>query len=109
MSQRARTGDWVQVENTVLSPGERAPGVPEETQAVPLKMRVKGFALGEGNLGDEIEIQTIIGRKTRGRLVDLDPAYQHTFGKPVKELLTVGPEVRKLIRQREATGRGGPS
>ncbi len=102
MSDRARVGDWVQVENVIMSPGERAPGLPEETQEVPLIMRVKGFALEEAEVGEKITVRTVIGRQTVGRLVAINPAYKHDFGLPVPELLEVGPETRRILREAAA-------
>ncbi len=98
MSVRAAVGDWVQIEETVLDVGERAPQVPEDTQKVPLIMRVKGFATEEADLGDDVTVETIIGRKVRGKLVDLEPRYEHDFGRPVVELISVGREARQMLQ-----------
>ncbi|MDP2873308.1 MAG: 2-amino-4-oxopentanoate thiolase subunit OrtA [Bacillota bacterium] len=96
----AMRGDWVQVHSVVLPAGERAPQVPAETKTVPLEMRVKGFLLTQSaGLGDEVEIQTLAARRLRGRLVAIEPAYGHDFGRPVPELLAIGPEVRALLGQ----------
>lgn len=103
MTDRAQIGDYVQIERVVLPAGERAPQVPEDTAAVPLVMRVKGFALGDATVGDEIEVRTVIGRRVSGRLVAVNPSYEHDFGRVVPELLPVGPEAKALIR---GTGEG---
>lgn len=95
---KARKGDWVQVEFTVLSPEGRAPQVPEDTKRVPLMARVKGFLLsGEATVGDTVTIRTLSGRTVVGRLVSVNPRYEHDFGDPVPELVTVGPELRELL------------
>jgi len=95
----ALRGDWVQIYQVVLPAGERAPQVPPETQAVPLEMWVKGFLLcDEARLGDDVDVETLAGRRLRGRMVAIEPAYDHDFGRPVPELLTIGPEVRALLR-----------
>lgn len=99
---RAETGDWVQVHNIVLKVGERAPQVPEDTKSVPLEMWVKGFATGPAVVGEEIEVRTLTGRLARGTLVCINPAYPHTFGRPVPELLPIGLELRRILR-----GEGG--
>ncbi|MFO7941983.1 MAG: 2-amino-4-ketopentanoate thiolase, partial [Bacillota bacterium] len=57
--KRAREGDWVQIENVVLEAGNRGPGVPEDTAQLPLLSRVKGFALDEAGVGEEVEIETV--------------------------------------------------
>lgn len=99
LTNEAVRGDWVQVYQVVLPAGERAPQVPPETQAVPLEMWVKGFLVADrASLGDEVDVETLAGRRLRGRLVAIDPAYDHGFGRPVPELLAVGPEVRALLR-----------
>jgi hypothetical protein len=87
----------VQIEDTVLEAGERAPQVPEDTAQVPLVMRVKGFAQQEAAVGEDMEIETIIGRRLRGKLIAIEPAYEYDFGRPVRELLEVGSEARQLI------------
>lgn len=94
----AKKGDWVRIHNIVLEAGKRAPNVPEDTQKVPLEMWVKGFLLDEAaNIGDRVQIETYIGRKVEGTLVEVNPYYKHDFGKCVPELLYVGKQVRDLI------------
>jgi len=77
--------------------------VPDDTQEKPLVMRVKGFAQHEAQIGQQMTVKTVIGRKETGRLVNILPVYDHDFGRPVPELLTVGEEVRRLLRQEGAT------
>lgn len=103
MTEKAEVGEWVQIERTVLPAGKRAPQVPDDTQEQPLVMRVKGFAQHQAQIGDEVTVETVIGRKETGRLVNILPVYDHDFGRPVPELLTVGEEVRRLLREEEAT------
>ena len=38
-------GTWVQIEQVVLEPAERAPTLPADTREVPYVMRVSGFLL----------------------------------------------------------------
>ncbi len=97
----ARIGDWVQIEKTILEAGSRAPGVPDDTAALPMTARIKGFALSEGGTGDEIEIETVIGRRIVGRLVVVEPRHGHDFGGPIKELTAAGIEARDMISGRE--------
>jgi len=93
----AKKGDWVQIHRIVLHPGERSPQLPEDTKKVPLEMWQKGFITHDASIGDEAEIETVIGRKVKGKLVRVNPVYGHNFGKPVRELLTIGMELRKLL------------
>ncbi|MEW6227600.1 MAG: 2-amino-4-oxopentanoate thiolase subunit OrtA [Bacillota bacterium] len=93
----AYAGDYVQIHSVILRPGERAPQVPEDTQKVPLELRIKGFLDHDARLGDEVTITTVLGRKVAGRLVAVNPAYPHNFGRPVPELLHVGEESWRLL------------
>ena len=90
-------GTWVEIYNVVLKSGERAPHVPDDTQQTALEMRVKGFLTADAVLGEETEIMTAAGRKQRGKLVEVNPAYTHSFGAPVPELSDIGHQVRALL------------
>ena len=100
MAKLISKGTWVEIHNIVLPAGERAPQVPEDTQQVPLEMRVKGFLLEPASLDEEVEIITTVGRHLRGRLIEVNPAYTHQFGAPIPELSTIGGEVRAILRER---------
>lgn len=100
----AHEGDYVQISNVILPAGERAPSVPTETAVVPYIVREKGFLLDpEAKLGDQVRIRTIIDRELTGELIAVNPPYQHTFGRPVPELLPVGPEARRIIEECQRT------
>ncbi len=92
-------GTWVAVEQVVLRPGERAPGLPPQTAAVPLTARVKGFLLEPAALGQETRIRTAAGREVRGILREINPAYRHGFGELVPEILSIGEEARARLRE----------
>lgn len=101
--EKARKGDWVQVHQVIFSPGERSPNIPEETKKVPLELRVKGWLeIPEAQVGEEAVIKTPAGRELEGRLVAVNPPFTHGFGKPVQELLEIGPELRALLREEGA-------
>jgi len=85
-------GTWVEIEQVVLKPEERAPSVPEDTKQVPYVLRVSGFLLEAAELGAEVQIRTIIGRELSGVLRTVNPSYSHSFGTTVPELLTIGTE-----------------
>lgn len=96
----AKKGDWVRIHNIVLKPSERSPRLPEDTQKVPLEMWDKGFLIDEGaKIGDEVEVETYIGRKIKGTLIEVNPYYRHDFGKCVPELLYIGRQVRSLLEE----------
>jgi len=97
MAEPVPAGTWVEIHRIVLRPDERAPQVPEDTKAVPLEMRVKGFLAEPAALGDEAEIVTAAGRRLRGTLVEANPAYTHGFGAPIPELTGIGREVRAIL------------
>jgi hypothetical protein len=96
-------GTWVEIHRVVLRATERAPQIPEETRAVPLEMRVKGFLAAPAHVGDEVEIVTPAARRLRGTLIGVNPAYSHGFGSPIPELSAVAGEVRALLRGRSET------
>lgn len=92
-----QAGSWVEVSEVVLSASERAAQVPKDTRQLPLQMRVKGFLQDAAVLGDEVVIKTLSGRHLRGKLSQLNPAYDHTFGTPIPELSLIGTELRALL------------
>jgi hypothetical protein len=102
MAEPVRRGTWVELHRTVLAPGERAPQVPEETQRVPLELRVRGFLVADAELGADAEVVTPAGRRQRGTLARANPAYEHGFGRPVPELQAVGGELLALLREARA-------
>jgi hypothetical protein len=99
MTELIPRGTWVEIYRIVLPPGERAPQTPEDTQRVPLEMRVKGFLVEPAALGGTAEIETPAGRRLRGTLVAVNPGYSHGFGPPIPELLSIGAEVRARLRK----------
>lgn len=86
------TGTWVEIEQIVLTPEERAPTLPPETKAVPYMMRVSGFLTEDAELGQAATVRTLIGRELRGVVRVVNPSYSHSFGETVPELLTIGTE-----------------
>ncbi len=88
-------GTWVEIEETILRPEERAPTLPEDTRKTPLVMRVSGFLLEDASIGDAVTVSTMIGRELSGRLRVANPSYSHSFGTIVPELLTIGTEAAR--------------
>ena len=105
---RAEPGTWVEVGREVLAAGERAPQVPEDTARVPLEMRARGFLEQAAALGEPAVIVTAAGRRIRGTLVAIEPAYTHGFGAPVPELAPVGGELRALLAASKAARKRAP-
>lgn len=97
MSYDAKKGDWVQIMQVILEPGQRAPQVPKDTSQVPLTLLVKGFLAHDTNLGDTVTITTIIGRTISGKLVTVDPKYDHSFGAPPDGFMSIGSTLRRIL------------
>lgn len=98
----AKKGDWVRIHNIVLTPEQRAPQVPEDTKKVPLEMWDKGFLLNDkASVGENVEVETYIGRKISGKLIEIAPYYEHDFGKCVPELLYIGRQLRDILEDGE--------
>jgi len=98
MTELIGKGTWVEIHRIVLPAGERAPQVPDDTRQASLEMRVKGFLVAPASAGEEAEIVTSVGRKLRGVVRQVNPAYSHGFGAPIAELSGIGLEVRALLR-----------
>ncbi|MDO9557715.1 MAG: 2-amino-4-oxopentanoate thiolase subunit OrtA [Coriobacteriia bacterium] len=96
-TERCTSGDWVEIERVLLEPADRSTNLPPETAAQPLLVWVKGFALADAAVGDELEVETMTGRTVAGRLTEVDPGYFHTFGRPTPELTRVGRDLRKRV------------
>ena len=94
MSQIQR-GTWVEIEQIVLTPEQRAPGLPEDTKRVPYVLHVSGFLLEPAELGGPARVRTIIGRELSGTLITINPSYSHSFGSTVPELLRIGTEAER--------------
>jgi 2-amino-4-ketopentanoate thiolase alpha subunit len=107
-TRRARPGDWVEVERTILDPSQRSKNLPPETAEKPLLMWVKGFALADGALGEEMTVETMTGRRVSGTLSAVNPGYYHTFGDPIPELVHVGRDLRDQLAAYRAASTGGP-
>ena len=70
----------------ILTPEERAPQVPDDTKKVPLEMWTKCFLLEDAKIGDEVTVETVTGRRETGKLIEVNPAYNQSFGNFIPEL-----------------------
>lgn len=96
----AKRGDWVRIHKIILNVGERAPNVPEDTKKVPLEMWDKGFLINESaKIGDNVQIETYIGRKVEGTLLEVAPYWKHNFGKSVPEILYIGRQAKEILNE----------
>ncbi len=93
----AKKGDLVQIHKVILKPDQRPDSLPESTKSVPYECWIKGFLLNsQATIGEEVQIETFIGRENFGILVSVNPSYDHSFGLPQKELLPIGRELKKI-------------
>lgn len=90
-------GTWVEVERLVLTPEDRSNAIPKDTKKTPLRMWVKGFCLNDCEIGEEVEVETIIGRKEKGKVTQVEPAFDHNFGKYVSEITYIGKQAREIL------------
>ena len=97
MNSSVKKGDWVQIKQTILEPGQRAPQVPKDTSQLPLIRLVKGFLAEDASLGDNVTITTVIGRVMSGKLVAVNPRYDHSFGPPPPGFTGIGSNLRKVL------------
>lgn len=103
---QAKKGDWVRIHKIILNSSQRADNIPEDTKKVPLEMWDKGFLLDdEAKIGDNVEIETYIGRKTEGKLIEINPYYDHDYGKAVPELLYIGRQAKELLGEGDSNER----
>ena len=92
-----KKGEWVRIHKNILEPVERAPQVPDDTKECPLEMWDKGFLTSDAHMGNEVEIETVAGRIEKGTLIEVNPSYDHDFGKCVPELLKIDKQVREIL------------
>ena len=89
-------GSWVEIEQVVLTPEQRVQTLPEETRSVPYLLRVSGFLQQEAELGQDVQVKTIVGRTLSGKLKTVNPGYRHSFGETIPELLRIGTDQEEL-------------
>lgn len=90
-------GAWVRIHDIVLKPEDRSPNIPEDTKKVPIEMWTKGFLQEEASIGDMVEIKTITGRYMKGKLIEVNPYYDHDYGRFVPEILEIGLQLKELL------------
>ena len=93
----AKKGDWVRIHTVVLKAEERTGKIPEDTKVCDLEMWTKGFLLGDAEIGDEVEVETAVGRIEKGTLIEVNPYYTHSYGKFVPELVQIDKQLREIM------------
>ena len=103
----AKKGDLVKIHKIILEPDERTGNLPSSTKSVPYECWIKGFLLDKNaKLGNEVKIETLIGREISGTLFEVNPTYNHDFGESPKEILSVGNEVKHLLKKSQNESKG---
>ncbi len=91
-------GAWVRIYKVVIPAEERSANLPEDTKKVPMEMWDKGFLVNEtAVIGDQVTIETIVGREITGELVELNPSYEINYGDCVTETLYIGKQLREMM------------
>lgn len=93
-----KKGNWVQIRTVVLKAEERTARIPEDTQKCDLLQWTKGFLLDESaEVGDEVTVETAVGRIVTGTLVDESPHYTHDFGEFVPEIIQMEKQLKEIM------------
>ena len=94
----AKKGDWVRIHKVILRPDQRGANLPEDTKQVAFEMWDKGFLKVDGaSLGDEVTVETVVGRKLTGTLVEVAPNFDVSYGEGVTETLYIGKQLREIL------------
>jgi hypothetical protein len=90
-------GRWARIHRVELGPSERAPGIPEDTAAVPFESWINGWLVEAAVIGERARLRTMTGRIVEGILVETDPGYNHSFGSPPPALQRAGQQARRRL------------
>lgn len=95
----AKKGDWVRIHSIVLKADERTAKLPDDTQKCDLQQWTKGFLQEDAEIGDEVTVETAVGRIEKGTLIDDAPYYDHSYGKFVPELIQIDRQLREEMAE----------
>lgn len=93
----AKKGDWVRIHSVVLKAEERTAKIPADTQKCDLEMWTKGFLTEDAEIGDEVTVITASNRKEKGKLIEVNPYYTHSYGKFVPEIVQIDKQLREIM------------
>ena len=94
----AKQGDWVRIHKVVLEAAERTAKIPDDTKECDFEMWTKGTLLDEeAKIGDEVTVETAVGRKEQGILLEENPYYAHSYGKFVPELIVIEKQLKEVM------------
>lgn len=95
----AKKGDWVRIQQIILTPSQRLESLPESTRKVPLKCWINGFLEDDAaDIGEQVKISTNAGRIITGELYEVWPKYNHGFGRQQPTLINIGQELRNNLK-----------
>ena len=100
----AKKGDLVRIHSVVLKADERTAKLPDDTKACDLEQWTKGFLQEDAEIGDEVTVETAVGRIEKGTLIDDAPYYDHSYGKFVPELIEIDRIIRKEMAEIDEKG-----
>ncbi len=90
-------GRWARIHRLELAPPDRAPGIPDDTAAVPFESWINGWLVDDAMLGERCRLRTPTGRIVEGVLVEEDPGYHHSFGSPPAALQRAGGRAFEIL------------
>ena len=93
----AKKGEWVRIHSVVLKAEERTAKLPDDTKQCDLEMWTKGFLLQDAEIGDEVEVETMVGRTARGTLIEEHPYYTHSYGTFVPEIVEIDRRLNEIM------------
>ncbi|PKM70052.1 MAG: 2-amino-4-ketopentanoate thiolase [Firmicutes bacterium HGW-Firmicutes-19] len=94
----AKKGNWVLVEQVYLMCDQRQSNIPHDTKETDFCLRVKGFLVDEKKVvGDHCVILTKTNRKIEGKLIDIFPNYDHSFGDYLPETAYIETQLKELL------------
>ncbi len=90
--------DWIEISEILLTPENRASGLPDDTKDLSYKLKIRGFAQCDGSVGEKITIKTVTGRVLSGVAEKINPYYDHNFGDSIPELIKVRNDLKSLMK-----------
>lgn len=91
-------GDWVLIEQIYLTSDQRQSNIPRDTKETDFCLRVKGFLVDEKKVvGDHCVILTKTDRKIEGKLIDIFPNYNHSFGDYLPETAYIEAQLKEML------------
>ena len=96
-NEMAKKGDWVRIHRVVLKADQRTAKIPDDTQKCDLEMWTKGFLQADAEIGDEVTVITASNREEKGKLIEVNPYYTHSYGKFVPEIIQIDKQLREIM------------